>query len=191
MARPREFDEAQVLEAAMEAFWDRGYESISMEDLTAATGLSRSSIYAAYESKRGLFAAALNFYMTTRVGSMLGDLEGPEADLDTVLAFFGMLESVSVEYADRYALGCFLTNTMTELGRSDAAIRDIGTLYFDRLRGAFSNAVRSSSTSDDDADARGQLLATLALGSFVVARGAEVGRTNGPALVGSLVEGWR
>ena len=175
----------------MEAFWDRGFESISMEELTEATGLSRSSIYAAYESKRGLFAAALNFYMDNRVDFMLGGLEGHDADLDTVLAFFEMFEDAAAEYPDRYALGCLLTNTMTELGHDDPAIRASGTAYLERLRSAFANAVRSASSGEEEAEERAAILATVTLGSFVAARGSDPGIISPLATASALVGAWR
>ena len=55
MARPREFDETQVLEAARDAFWSTGYGGTSIDDLTTATGLGKGSLYAAFGGKRELF----------------------------------------------------------------------------------------------------------------------------------------
>jgi AcrR family transcriptional regulator len=60
MARPREFEEAEVLDQAMQVFCSHGYEGTSMAALTAAMGLTAPSIYAAFGSKRGLFEAVLN-----------------------------------------------------------------------------------------------------------------------------------
>lgn len=62
MARPREFDEDDVLERALHVFWDRGYESASLADLQDATGLTKSSLYKAFESKEGLFRRVLDRY---------------------------------------------------------------------------------------------------------------------------------
>ncbi len=66
MVRPREFDESEVLDRAMEVFWRQGYEGTSMADLSLAMGLSAPSIYAAFGSKRGLFDAVLARYREWR-----------------------------------------------------------------------------------------------------------------------------
>ncbi|MGC1302665.1 MAG: TetR/AcrR family transcriptional regulator [Caulobacteraceae bacterium] len=66
MARPRDFEEAQVLDQAMEVFWRHGYEGASMAELTRAMGLNPPSIYAAFGSKRGLFDAVLKRYSKRR-----------------------------------------------------------------------------------------------------------------------------
>ena len=60
MARPRQFDEAEVLDRAMHVFCAHGYEGASMTALTAAMGLAGPSVYAAFGSKRGLFEAVLD-----------------------------------------------------------------------------------------------------------------------------------
>lgn len=66
MARPRDFEEAEVLDRAMEVFWRHGYDGASMAELTKAMGLNSPSIYAAFGSKRGLFDAVLNRYRERR-----------------------------------------------------------------------------------------------------------------------------
>ena len=60
--RPPSFDRAAVLREAMLAFWRHGYEGVSIADLTAATGLQASSLYAAFGSKRELFELAVDCY---------------------------------------------------------------------------------------------------------------------------------
>lgn len=62
MARPREFDDGEVLARAMEAFWSHGYEGASVDDLTRVTGLNRSSLYNAFGGKLELFCAVLDRY---------------------------------------------------------------------------------------------------------------------------------
>lgn len=62
MARPRAFDEQQVVQQAMQLFWQKGYRQTSPRDLLEATGLSKSSLYATFGSKRELFLRVLAIY---------------------------------------------------------------------------------------------------------------------------------
>jgi len=60
--RPRSFDPAQALDRAMRVFWSKGYEGTSLSDLTAAMGINRPSLYAAFGNKESLFRRALQQY---------------------------------------------------------------------------------------------------------------------------------
>jgi AcrR family transcriptional regulator len=60
--RPRSFDRAAALNAAMQVFWQRGYEATSLSDLTQAMGINAPSLYAAFDCKEALFEEALALY---------------------------------------------------------------------------------------------------------------------------------
>lgn len=62
--RPRTFDENAALEAAMLAFWRGGYQATTLDDLMAATGMNRASLYATFGDKRRLFLRSLDLYLT-------------------------------------------------------------------------------------------------------------------------------
>jgi AcrR family transcriptional regulator len=62
MGRARAFDADEALERAMTVFWTKGYEGTSLSDLTAAMGINRPSLYAAYGNKEELFRKALERY---------------------------------------------------------------------------------------------------------------------------------
>ena len=63
MARPREFDEDDAIDSALQAFWKQGYGSTSIPDLISATDLERGSLYKAFGDKRTLFVRALDSYL--------------------------------------------------------------------------------------------------------------------------------
>src|SRR6185312_14173543 len=60
--RPRKFDESDVVAAARDEFWLRGYAATSVDDLTSVTGLGKGSLYGAFGDKHGLFMLALDDY---------------------------------------------------------------------------------------------------------------------------------
>lgn len=59
MARPREFDQTQVMAQARALFASQGYNGTSIDDLVKTTGLLRGSLYKAFGSKRNIFLALL------------------------------------------------------------------------------------------------------------------------------------
>jgi AcrR family transcriptional regulator len=65
IGRPREFDRAQALEAAMLLFWRKGFAAASMNDLCEAMGVRSPSLYAAFGSKEALYREAIERYVRT------------------------------------------------------------------------------------------------------------------------------
>lgn len=61
--RPRTFDPAEALDAAMLLFWRHGYEGVSIAQLTNAMGVKSASLYAAFGSKEQLYRKALQHYL--------------------------------------------------------------------------------------------------------------------------------
>jgi AcrR family transcriptional regulator len=62
VGRPLSFDRDQALERAMRVFWQYGYETTSISDLTSAMGVTAPSIYTAFGDKKKLFLEAVNLY---------------------------------------------------------------------------------------------------------------------------------
>lgn len=66
--RPRGFDADLALDAAVDVFWRRGYDGASLSELTAAMGINRPSLYAAFGDKDQLFQSALDRYVQRNMG---------------------------------------------------------------------------------------------------------------------------
>jgi TetR/AcrR family transcriptional regulator, transcriptional repressor for nem operon len=120
MARPRAFDEQEVLTAAMHAFRREGYSHISVAALEAATGLRTSSLYHAFGDKAGLFRRALDHYVSTLVAPRLATYAGAEATLDDLEQLF--LTLFHAPYDDGY--GCLVVNSAAEFGSADSIAGD-------------------------------------------------------------------
>ena len=128
MARPREFDEATALEAAIECFWHRGYEATSVRDLADKMGISGPSLYNAYGDKRALFAQALEHYVDNSARALIKRLEASLPPKQAVRRFIAEIIDRSVN--DRERRGCFLINSALEVAPHD---RQLGALIADRL----------------------------------------------------------
>jgi AcrR family transcriptional regulator len=63
LGRPRTFDVENALDRALAVFWRKGYEGTSLPDLTAAMGINRPSLYAAFGNKESLFRKVLDRYV--------------------------------------------------------------------------------------------------------------------------------
>jgi len=122
MARPREFDEATVLEAAMQCFWAQGYELTSVRDLADRMGITGASLYNAFGDKRSLYRRALDHYLEQSVRDRISRLERLPPYL-AVRAFFDEIIERSV--TDREHRGCMLVNSALEVAPYDAEIQKI------------------------------------------------------------------
>jgi len=86
VGRPREFDEQRVLEAAMDAFWKRGYEATSLAELCKVTGLNKGSLYQAFGDKHSLFMRALAHYEDREYRAVLAVAAESDSPLENIRA---------------------------------------------------------------------------------------------------------
>ena len=134
MARPREFDADTVLESATRVFWTKGFENTSLDDLCEATGLNRSSLYAAFGAKRDLYLSALARYEDGSVARIAAALRnGPIQE--GVKKFLDALIDSIVDGPGRR--GCFIGNCAAEMARLDRGTAARVRRSLARIEGAF------------------------------------------------------
>lgn len=116
MARPIEFDRPQAVNKALVLFWRKGYQASSMADLLAAMGIGRSSFYAAFTDKRGLFIECLDLFSART----LELLQRSRAEMPPVDALQGFFERnfIGARGAKEH-WGCMLVNTVLEMAGVD------------------------------------------------------------------------
>jgi TetR/AcrR family transcriptional repressor of nem operon len=170
MARTREFDDATVVRAAREAFWDHGYVSTSLAQLQAATGLSKSSLYETYGSKRGLFERAARNYISEVMDPLLGPLEADGAgQAELVEYFLGLGRLVHATTSGVASRGCLMVTTVMELDELDAEAAELTGTFRQRIRAAVLHALESID-SIDDREAKADVLTAGQLGLVVTSR---------------------
>lgn len=117
MGRPREFDVDTALDRALEVLWTKGYEAASLDDLCEATGLGRSSLYAAFGDKRALYHRALERYEEMAAQRVHDALARPVPIREAIAAFLSRLIDDIVTGSGRR--GCFIGNCAAEIARGD------------------------------------------------------------------------
>jgi TetR/AcrR family transcriptional repressor for divergent bdcA len=104
--RPRRFDPDQAVAIAQQLFHARGYDAVSVADVTEALGINPPSFYAAFGSKAGLYNRILDRYADT-AAIPLAELLRPDRPVAECLA--AVLEEAANHYAaDPAAAGCLV-----------------------------------------------------------------------------------
>jgi AcrR family transcriptional regulator len=135
--RPREFDQEAVLESVTQLFWAKGFESTSMSDIVAATGLNKSSLYNAFGSKEDLFDQAVDRYVDRRAEMLGAMVENGTRGIDDVLL---MLDALWMEVESGDHRGCLAVNLSTELGVSSGRAVAVSERYRSLMRQALTSA---------------------------------------------------
>lgn len=120
--RPRAYDPDAALTAALECFWQKGYTGTSLDDLSAATGMSRPSLYAAFGDKRELYLKALDHYGRRSAAAAKSAFVDDLPLRDALLQAYDV--ALSIYFSSKgQARGCFSVGTATTEAVEDPLIR--------------------------------------------------------------------
>ncbi|MFB7508388.1 TetR/AcrR family transcriptional regulator [Streptomyces broussonetiae] len=186
MARPKEFDPDHVLDAAMDAFWSKGYAATSAQDLVDSTGLGRGSLYNAFSSKHRLFQEALRRYedkWTTRQEAVL---DGPGDIRERIRQ---VLMTVVEEESLRTPgpRGCLAVNAAVELAGLDPEVTAQVRHIFERVERALYTALaRARRDGEIGPDKDPRALALFVLNSLYGLR--VLGKTADRAALTGIVD---
>ncbi|MEV4292513.1 TetR/AcrR family transcriptional regulator [Nonomuraea bangladeshensis] len=168
MARPRQFDENNVVTSATELFWRRGYHATSVRELGDELKLTPSSLYRTFTDKHTLFLRALDHYRATESAEARQRLDAADRPVRQVLREW-MLWLVTCPPDGTSGRGCFVVNTATELGTTDEKVRQRTEAAFEVTRQALRSVLaegrdRGELSAGLDIDGAVELLFTTVLG---------------------------
>src|SRR5260370_39145007 len=109
VARPKEFDREVALRHAIQVFWKKGFARTSAEDLVAAMGIGKQSLYDTFGDKRRLFLEALRTYNSHGVAVLVKRVAGGAS---RIAAIEGVLGDLANEQPYKRALGCMVVNSI-------------------------------------------------------------------------------
>ena len=173
MPRTKQFDVEDTLTKAMTAFWQRGYQSTSMQNLVDCMGINRGSIYATYGGKHSLFVKALRHYITIWRQDRLSGIARSTSPTQAILDVFE--RDIAAAMEDGSCDGCLVTNTALELAPHDPEVAEIVASTFAEAEGFFRTSIAQGKADGEistgvDAERTARSLLSLHLGLRVLVR---------------------
>lgn len=165
MARPREYDAARALDDIQRTFWARGYHGTSLQDLEAATGLRKQTLYREFGNKDAMYARALALYLDRDVAALVAGITDETEMRPRLAALFG---AVLAPVRDGDRSGCFLCNASVDHAGADPNIAEMVQNGLEATRRLMADALALDPRYRDDDTARRAGSIRLTTGYFGV-----------------------
>lgn len=152
IGRPKEYDDAAVITAAMDVFWENGYEASSTQVLCERTGLGKGSLYHAFGSKQQLYEQALRHYQELGITAQTQILHGPGTVKERLRAL--MQWGVDGDLDATQPRGCMALFSAMERSSKDPAVESINRAYVTRLEAVLRRVITEGQESGELATAQ-------------------------------------
>lgn len=127
MARNLEFNEDQVIQKAMEVFWDKGYSATTMRELTDAMQINISSLYNTIGDKRQLFIRCIKHYTEMRIRTAEQRVANFDSPFEALEAFIKDAANIITTEPN----SCMCVKTAFEIEGNDADVQKVINDYND------------------------------------------------------------
>jgi len=179
--RPRAYEPQVALRQAANAFWKSGYAATSLDDVTAATGMNRPSLRAAFGDKRAIYLQALADYWEVKLTAMRKTLEGGQTLKTALMRVYDAALAIYFSGSGP-ARGCFVVGTAITEAVDDPELRRSVADGFRMLDAHFEARLRRARDSGElasDADPTAlALLATATLHTLALRARAGTSRKD-------------
>jgi TetR/AcrR family transcriptional repressor of nem operon len=140
-------DRSQVLAEGLQLFWSKGYASLGVDEICAATGMAKGAFYHAFKSKENFLVAALEAFGTQTVKHITSELKPAKGKaIDRIRHMYASMFRAQPKKG--YA-GCLVNNTMSELGDKNSAACDATAREFNRILDAIEPTVKEAQADGD------------------------------------------
>ena len=170
MAGVRQFDEQDVIAIALDVFWRKGLHDATMQDLAAATGVQRGSLYNAYGDKEAIFLRAFDQYAAQFLEAAGNALAQGDAAAARLRNFLDMI--VVNMTSGSPPRGCLTTRTALDPGISRTAVRQRVQSLLSQLEQLIGKAITSApgKLPATDANRLARVVVTFTRGLAVMER---------------------
>lgn len=189
--RPLSFNREAVLEQAMLTFWQYGYETTSISDLTKAMGLNAPSLYATFGDKKRLFLESMRLYA--------GDIEVTARAIEGAASSYDAARNMLVDAANAYTRetkpkGCLLASATASGSSASADIQQSVAEVRRKIEGHLRKRIRRDVAAgllpvETDASGLSGLIMVVTQGMSVLARDG-ASRVHLLAITESALRAW-
>ncbi|GAB2675810.1 TetR/AcrR family transcriptional regulator [Flavihumibacter cheonanensis] len=144
--RPKNYDKDKVLYAATNLFWEKGYESTSLEDLMRVMDLGKGSFYNSFGSKRDLFIECVRYYDSKAIDHIADLLANSERPIEEIKNIF---RRCAESNKTAHFLGCFAGNIITELATIDPELTNLAKAHLKKLEALFLYHIKNAQRTGD------------------------------------------
>jgi TetR/AcrR family transcriptional repressor of nem operon len=173
MARPRSFDPDEALDLARDVFWQKGFQGTSLDDITAATGLNKPSLYAAFGDKNALFLKVLDRYHARIVANADRILKEGASAREAIQRW--LTSFVPFCSGLKGSRGCLSVNTAADGASDQSEVRKRIERFNRKLEQLLSNRLRADRAQFSvtfDPDVAAHAIMAIYMGLMVMAKDA-------------------
>ena len=140
--RPKQFNEIEILDKAIDIFWSKGYEAASAEELLRAMNIGKGSFYLAFPGgKRELFEKSLTRFSDRSAAVFNENLLKARSPVEFIKTFFLKLPALPLE---RKLKGCYLGNAVMEMAGIDQELKENASNLLGKLQASFTAIIRNA-----------------------------------------------
>lgn len=163
MPRVKLFDQEEAVRKAMELFWEKGYESTSLSDLTHHLGIGKGSFYATFKSKENLFNQCIETYTESNI-PLLDEALRSEENIKEALQ--RLLEDyVEGLTNDPRRKGCFMANSCSLVNGENPNLEQKIHGHYKRIEQFLAETMAEKGISSTKARAVSAMIITFLIGT--------------------------
>ncbi len=147
MPRNKSFVESEILNKALDLFWEQGYHATSIQDLVNHLGINRASIYDTWGDKHGLYLETLKQYRRYASSHLLEKLRSEKSAREVIRDF--LRDIVSDSAGDQAKKGCYLSNSASELAKCDQEVKDLFTDNRKKMEAVLNELIKEGQESGE------------------------------------------
>ncbi len=146
MARKKEYREEEVIEKAMNLFWQYGYETTSMQMLEKEMGINKFSIYSSFGNKNGVFLESIKCYIQ-KLNQLINKLKSSANGIEGIKQYF--YDFIDFSKETEFGKGCLVTNTANEIREdADEKIKEVLSKFTEEVKQVFTDSLRQDETKN-------------------------------------------